>query len=349
MIAYLLFQEELTEILTGPFLALNQSLVFTGLPEGFLFQLKIALLGGCVLASPVIIYQLMRFILPALYSHEKKIFYIMSFFGVVLFVGGICFGYFLVLQPVMGTLLKLAGTDLTPMITASSYMSFVLGFLIPFGLVFEIPMVIYFLTSVGLITPDKLAKVRKYVLLVVLVIAALLTPPDIISQLCLAAPMLLLYEAGILISKVVYKRKLKKEAKQAEKEKAEREAEEKLAAQVVVDAVLAESAVTTLADSIETTESLADKLAKNAEDTVASALNSKKIIDLKSSITLGDRFRFQRELFGGNGEKMNKAISDFNSFETMTEAQAYISKNFDWQLDNDAVSDFIQLLQRRYL
>ena len=136
---------------------------------------------------------------------------------------------------------------------------------------------------------------------------------------------------------------------QAEKEQAERVAQEKLAAQAVVDAVLAESAVTTLADSIETTESLADKLAKGADDTLASSINNKKIIDLKASITLGDRFRFQRELFGGNGEKMNKAISDFNSFETMDEAQAYIAKNFEWPLDNDAVSDFIQLLQRRYL
>ena len=136
---------------------------------------------------------------------------------------------------------------------------------------------------------------------------------------------------------------------QAEKERAEREAQEKLAAQVVVDAVLAESAVTTLADSIETTESLADKLAKGADDTLASAINNKKIIDLKASITLGDRFRFQRELFGGNGEKMNKAITDFNSFESMDQAQAYIAKNFEWPLDNDAVSDFIQLLQRRYL
>jgi hypothetical protein len=107
--------------------------------------------------------------------------------------------------------------------------------------------------------------------------------------------------------------------------------------------------VTTLADSIETSESLADKLARNADDTLASALNSKKINDLKSSITLGDRFRFQRELFGGNGEKMSKAISDFNSFESMDEAQAYIAKNFEWAIDNDAVSDFIQLLQRRYL
>ena len=116
----------------------------------------------------------------------------------------------------------------------------------------------------------------------------------------------------------------------------------------IVDAV-AENQPQTLAESIETSESLADKLAKTADDTLAEAINNKKIIDLKSSITLGDRFRFQRELFGGNGEKMNKAISDFNSFETMTEAQSYIAKNFDWPLDNDAVSDFIQLLQRRYL
>lgn len=116
----------------------------------------------------------------------------------------------------------------------------------------------------------------------------------------------------------------------------------------IVDAI-AENQPQTLAESIEISESLADKLAKTADDTLAEVINNKKIIDLKSSITLGDRFRFQRELFGGNGEKMNKAISDFNSFETMTEAQSYIAKNFDWPLDNDAVSDFIQLLQRRYL
>ena len=126
-------------------------------------------------------------------------------------------------------------------------------------------------------------------------------------------------------------------------------AEEQQSIVSVVD-IVGDNQVTTLAESIEATESVADKLAKNADDTLASAINNKKIIDLKSSITLGDRFRFQRELFGGNGEKMNKAISDFNSFETMTEAQEYIAKNFDnWALDSDTVSDFIQLLQRRYL
>ena len=126
-------------------------------------------------------------------------------------------------------------------------------------------------------------------------------------------------------------------------------AEEQQSIVSVVD-IVGDNQVTTLAESIEATESVADKLAKNADDTLASAINNKKIIDLKSSITLGDRFRFQRELFGGNGEKMNKAISDFNSFETMTEAQDYIAKNFvHWALDNETVSDFIQLLQRRYL
>lgn len=209
------FQQQLTDIIMGPFMTLNQDMIFMQFAEGFMFQLKIALLGGCVLASPVIIWQIMRFVLPALYSNEKRTFFIMTFFGILLFVGGVCFGYFLVLQPIMVTLIKLAGPNLTPMITASSYLSFVMGFLIPFGLVFEIPMVVYFLTKVGIINPDMLKKNRKYVLLVVLILAALLTPPDIVSQLCMAAPMLLLYEIGIQISQFVYKRKLKKEQKRA--------------------------------------------------------------------------------------------------------------------------------------
>lgn len=218
VVCFALFQQQLTEIVMGPFMALEQDMIYTQFAEGFMFQLKIALLGGVVMASPVIIWQIMRFILPALYSNEKRVFLLMTFFGILLFIGGVCFGYFLVLEPIMQTLIKLAGTDLTPMITANSYMSFVLGFLIPFGLVFEIPMVVYFLTTVGIITPDMLTKNRKYVLLVVLIIAAMLTPPDVVSQLCMAAPMLLLYELGIQISKFVYKRKMKKEAKLAAKE-----------------------------------------------------------------------------------------------------------------------------------
>ncbi len=146
----------------------------------------------------------------------------------------------------------------------------------------------------------------------------------------------------------------KKEEQERQAEEVRRQEEESINPINTIDSIdtiaTTDSPITTLAESIEPTESVADKLAKTADDTLAAALNNKKIIDLKSSITLGDRFRFQRELFGGNGEKMNKAISDFNSFETMTEAQEYISKNFvHWALDNETVSDFIQLLQRRYL
>ena len=146
----------------------------------------------------------------------------------------------------------------------------------------------------------------------------------------------------------------KKEEQERQAEETRRQEEESINPINTIDSIdtiaTTDSPITTLAESIEPTESVADKLAKTADDTLAAALNNKKIIDLKSSITLGDRFRFQRELFGGNGEKMNKAISDFNSFETMTEAQEYISKNFvHWALDNETVSDFIQLLQRRYL
>ena len=161
--------------------------------------------------------------------------------------------------------------------------------------------------------------------------------------------------ARIEAEKEAERKRIEEEMRKLEEEQQISEETEHISAeeqQLIVSVVdiVGDNQVTTLAESIETTESVADKLAKNADDTLASAINNKKIIDLKSSITLGDRFRFQRELFGGNGEKMNKAISDFNSFETMTEAQDYIAKNFvHWALDNETVSDFIQLLQRRYL
>lgn len=125
VVCFALFQQQLTEIVMGPFMALEQDMIYTQFAEGFMFQLKIALLGGVVMASPVIIWQIMRFILPALYSNEKRVFLLMTFFGILLFVGGVCFGYFLVLEPIMQTLIKLAGTDLTPMITAKDRKSVV--------------------------------------------------------------------------------------------------------------------------------------------------------------------------------------------------------------------------------
>ena len=212
---WVFFLQDAMNLLSEPIASLNVELNFLQPTEAFLAQMKVALLAGCIVASPVILWQIIRFILPALYKHERRIFFALIFSSIFLFVAGIVFGYFFVLRLGLRALLFTFGGDFTPVISVGSYISFVLCFLIPFWIVFEIPLFVYFLTKAGIITPDMMRTKRKYVLLIILILAALLTPPDIISQLFLALPMLLLYEISIEISSVVYRRKLKKEAKQA--------------------------------------------------------------------------------------------------------------------------------------
>lgn len=213
VVAYVFFLEDAMALIMDPINVLEVDLNFFQVAEGFLTQLKVALLAGCIIASPVILWQIIRFILPALYKHERKIFFVLIFSCILLFVSGISFGYFFVLRLGLKALLFTLSGDFIPVISAASYVSFVLSFLIPFGLVFEIPLFVYFLTKVGIVNPNMLRSKRKYMILIVLILAALLTPPDVISQLFLAMPMMLLYELSINISEIVYKRKQKKEAK----------------------------------------------------------------------------------------------------------------------------------------
>lgn len=213
VVAYVFFLEDAMALIMDPINVLEVDLNFFQVAEGFLTQLKVALLAGCIIASPVILWQIIRFILPALYKHERKIFFVLIFSCILLFVSGISFGYFFVLRLGLKALLFTLSGDFIPVISAASYVSFVLSFLIPFGLVFEIPLFVYFLTKAGIVNPNMLRSKRKYMILIVLILAALLTPPDVISQLFLAMPMMLLYELSINISEIVYKRKQKKEAK----------------------------------------------------------------------------------------------------------------------------------------
>ncbi len=232
IICYSFFIEQAMALVTSPINDLGLELKFISVSEGFMAHIKIALLGGLIIASPVICWQLMSFILPALYKHERKVFYMLLFFSVVLFVVGIAFAYFGVLRLALNALLFTFSGELVPEITADYYISFVLKFLLPFGIVFEIPLFVYFLTKVGIIKPEHLRKNRKYVILVILILAAMLTPPDIISQLMLAAPMYLLYEISIKISVSVYNRKIRKEEKaRAKQAKKEAKAAKKLAKQ----------------------------------------------------------------------------------------------------------------------
>lgn len=210
--------EQIMGIITRPLEAQGLKLVYIAVTEGIFMKFKIALIAGTVFAAPVIIWQILRFIVPALYPHEKRYLYRLVPISILLFVGGVVFAYYTIFPMAIFILIKLA-SEFEPMLTISKYISFTLSFLIPFGLIFEFPLVIYFLTKIGVITPDLLIRNRKYAIVISFILAAVLTPgPDPISQIIMAVPMLVLYEAGIIVSKVVAKKKAAKFEKLAGEE-----------------------------------------------------------------------------------------------------------------------------------
>lgn len=205
------YSDFLLSLLQKPIVAMDLKLVFIGVTEGFFTKIKLALYAGFVVSFPIIIWQIWRFIVPALYPHERRYVMILVPVSVLLFSGGVVFAYFTVFPIAIFFLLKIAG-DLEPMITVGQYLSFCVAFLIPFGIVFEMPVVAMFLTRIGLISPQLLASKRKYALLIMFIVGAVLTPgPDPVSQLLMAVPMYLLYEVSILVSRFVRAKKDEKE------------------------------------------------------------------------------------------------------------------------------------------
>lgn len=180
-------------------------LVFIAPQEAFITYIKISFLAGVFLAIPVITWQIWRFVSVALTPHEKKhlLYYIPFFF--FLFFGGSAFAYFLILPIGMTFLLGFATETLQPMISVGKYVSFAGMILLAFGVVFEMPLVIMFLTKINLVTPDFLKRKRKTSIIIIFVVAALLTPPDMITQCLMAGPLIVLYEVSILLSRLVYK------------------------------------------------------------------------------------------------------------------------------------------------
>lgn len=179
-------------------------LIFIKPAEAFFTKLKIAVYSGLFISMPVIIYQIWKFVSPGLLKIEKIYLYWLVPVSYLLFVLGTTFSFFVVLPPGIKFLLN-AGSDIVqPMISVNYYISFVTIFLFGFGIMFQMPLVVIFLTKTGIITPQWLVRNRKYVVLIVFVLAGILTPgPDIFSQFMMAVPALILYEIGILISKLV--------------------------------------------------------------------------------------------------------------------------------------------------
>jgi sec-independent protein translocase protein TatC len=199
----------LFEVLARPvrrFLPPGQNLAYTTLTEPFLLYFRVALLGGLILASPVILSQLWLFIAPALYRREKR--YAIPFLvaSVFFFLAGCAFGYLQAFPVVVGFLVGM-GTQFTAVITINEYLSTATKVIIGLGLCFELPILIFFLARMGVVSERWLLRKFKYAVLVVFVIAAVITPtPDVATQLVFAVPMLLLYLLGIGIAWVFRRR-----------------------------------------------------------------------------------------------------------------------------------------------
>jgi len=172
----------------------------------------ICVMAGFILAFPYILWELWRFISPALYPKERKHAKLFIFVASLLFFLGVLFGYFIVIPMSVNFFATFkVSTVVKNEFNLDSYISMLKTSVIASGLFFEMPIIVYFLTRLGLVTPVFLRKYWKWAVVIILIVAAIVTPPDVISQVIIAVPMLLIYEASIMISRVVYKNKLKAE------------------------------------------------------------------------------------------------------------------------------------------
>ena len=184
------------------------NLIYTHVTEMLGIYIKVALYCGIALALPYLIYQLVSFLSPALRDREKKYVYFSLPIVFILFAAGVCFAYFIFLPPALKFLLTFGSNIAQPMISINNYVSVVVKLLFSVGLVFEIPLVITLLAKLGVVSPQKLAKGRKWAVLAAFVLGAIITPTvDPVNQTLIAAPIIVLYELSIWLSKLVYPRK----------------------------------------------------------------------------------------------------------------------------------------------
>lgn len=181
-------------------------LVFTSLTEGFFTYFKLALTSGICLASPVILYQLWRFIAPGLLEHERRYALPFVFFVSSFFILGASFAYYVVFPSIFRFLMSFSSDIVKPMPSMKEYLAFSSKMLLTFGLIFEYPPIVFFLAKVGILKGSWLARQRRYAIILIFVLAAVITPPDAVSQILMALPMMVLYEVGIILAKVFGKK-----------------------------------------------------------------------------------------------------------------------------------------------
>lgn len=180
---------------------------YTTLPEAFFTRMYIAFVAGLFLASPAIFYQIWAFVAPGLYDEEKRHILPVAFLSAIFFMAGGAFCYFIVFPFAFSFFVSFSTPDIVITPKVSDYLSFVLKLLIAFGLIFEMPIFTLFLARLGILTAALMRKGRRYAIVGIFILAAILTPPDVVSQLLMACPMLLLYEASIWVAAFAKKSK----------------------------------------------------------------------------------------------------------------------------------------------
>lgn len=209
--------EPIFNFITAPLLSAlpaHGTAMYTTLPEPFFVRMFVAFVTGLFVTSPYIFYQIWAFISPGLYEEEKKGLLPIALLSAIFFIGGGVFCYFIVFPYAFNFFLGFSSEQIQAMPRITDYLDFVIKLLLAFGLIFEMPLFSFFLSRMGLITAQMMRKVRRYAVLCIFIVAAILTPPDVVSQLLMAMPMLLLYEISILVA-AAFGRK-KKEKKEEE-------------------------------------------------------------------------------------------------------------------------------------
>lgn len=195
--------------ITAPSIHLN----LLGLADGILIQMKVSILVGLLLGIPIAILELWSYIKPAISRANRRFARITIYNAFVLFYAGMSFTYFVLLKPAIVIMIKFSPPDTIQTYTASNYLSFILVFCFSMAILFELPIIIMLLTKIGLVTPKLLITKRKYAIVIIWIVAAFITPqPDPISQSFVAIPLMILYEISIVISRIIYRKKLRKES-----------------------------------------------------------------------------------------------------------------------------------------
>jgi len=206
--AFIPFAQEIFSVVSQPLIDVlpGQQMIATAVASPLLTPFKLTFFVALFVAMPVILYQVWSFVAPGLYKKEKHFAFPLLASSILLFYAGVAFAYFVVFPLVFGFFTAITPDGVEMMTDISSYLDFITTIVLAFGIAFEVPIATVLIVWTGLTTPDKLGKARPYVFLMAFVVGMLLTPPDVISQTLLAVPVYLLFEAGIIMSRIFAKK-----------------------------------------------------------------------------------------------------------------------------------------------